>query len=380
MKKKLVISAIALVIIFVLAYRFSNKSAITVQPPVKAPQDVTVQAVKDSIDLKQTLDYPATVVGDQEIIVTATAAGTASAVPFNLGDRVFTGALLTRIDDTGNVLNTNYKDFQSSQIQESHLSKEQAEEALSGAEKNYKDLKKAYSDQNNDPTLTKTVSKAQVDAAKNQIDIAELQLKSATVGLKGTLDNHLVTSPISGFVTEKFVSAGDSISIGQKVAAVSVTKNIKLQFFVSADHLANFSLGTEIKAIGNNGNIFPMLVRNISPVADPATKRFLIEAFPKTPTATPVLASGTLTTVSLDIVSHPSASGDLILPLSAVTIGQNESYLFINDNGHAKKIFVTIGAVNGESAEIKTSLPSDAEIILNGSKLVSDGLAISIQK
>jgi len=373
MKKKLVFSALALAIIFIFAYRFTKKTPPTSETTTKTPRNVTVQKAADSSSVQETLSYPAIVAGDQEISVTAAAGGTAVSVPFNLGDYVYTGSLLTRIDNVGNRADTEYRDFQSASLQTSKLSKDQAEESLRAAKQYYKDLKKAYDDGSG------SVTKAQVNAADKQINITELQLESARVTLRSLIDNHLITSPISGYVTEKDISTGDSVSTGQKIATISATKKIKFRFFVDADNLANFKAGTKIDIVGNDGQKMTAIVKNVSPVADPDTKRFLVEAYPEN-SSTSVLASGTLATATLTVAKKPQTEGDLILPLSAITVGQNESHIFVVYDGQAKAISVTVVSIVGENAEIKADIPSDAQIILSGAKLVQDGSTVNVQK
>ncbi|MDR3582886.1 MAG: efflux RND transporter periplasmic adaptor subunit [Candidatus Pacebacteria bacterium] len=379
MKKKIIASAVGLILIFFLVYRFSKKAPTETQSQSRAPLDITFQTAANSHDFKETLTYPATVASDQEITVTAKAAGNASEVPFSLGDQVSAGSLLARIDDTGNTLGQGYEDFQSSQVQETQFSKEQAAEQLSLDKKNYKDLKKAYDQEQNNSTLAKTVSKAQVDAAQKQIDIDNLKLSGLRVSLKSTLDDHIITSPIAGFIIGKSVSVGDSVNVGQTLATISQTKNVKLQFFVDPDHLAEFPQGQIVSVVSDGGQNITASVKNISPVADPATKRFLLEAYPQSQIPVgPLLAPGTLATVTLETTRHPSVSGDFLLPLSAITVGQNNSYLFIDSDGKAKKIDAAIVSVEGEAAEIKADIPSNAKIILNGSRLVQDGDPVNI--
>ena len=375
-KKKITLAFIALAAVFILANRLSKKQ----QPPSQATSptvfDVTTQSAQDSATLTQTIQYPATIVGDQEIKVTAKSTGNASLVPFNLGDRVNVGSLLVRIDDTGNTLGIGGDGLQSSQVQQSGLSVDQAAEALSLAKKTYHDLKQTFDDQKNSPA--QTVTKIQVDSAKKQVDIAETQYESTKIGFKSTLDNHLVTSPIAGLITNKSVSTGDSVSMGQPLFTVSKTTNVKIQFYVDQDQRDAITKGLAVNVNDNNGNTLVALVRNISPAADPITKRFLIEAFPKQ--QSPSLLSGTLTTVSFPVVKKPQHDGDLILPLSTITIGQNESYIFITDNGIAKKVSASVDAVDGETAEVNAAVAKDAQIIMNGSKLVQDGANINITK
>jgi membrane fusion protein (multidrug efflux system) len=378
-KKKIIGSILAVIAIFAMTAKFSQHKPVMVEEKPTPPQSVSVQSAFESKTLVTEVSYPATVIGDQEINVTAKSAGTVSVATHGLGDKVSIGTLLARIDDTGNVLPPAYKDFQSAQVQQSQLSTEQAQESLAMAQKNYKNLKKAYDDQKNDSSLAKTVSKAQVDNAKGQIDIAELQLTSTKISLKSTLDNHLVTSPITGIVTRRAVAVGDSVSVGQLIATISKSSNIKIQFYVDQNQRNALESGQEISALGADGNLLPLKISGIAVAADQITKRFLIEAFPSNSSGTPLLA-GTILTVMLKNDLTPRNSDNLILPLSAINVGQNESSIFIADNGRAKKVPVTIASVTGETAEVSATLSPTTLIITDGSKLVHDGEAISINQ
>jgi len=372
--KKLLLAAIFLVVVFALASQLSKKQPVEAPPASNAPQLVSVQSAADSATLKQSIQYPAVVAGEDEITVTAKSAGNAAVVNFELGSKIALGALLVKIDDTGNNLNVGDKGFRSSDVQQSTLSKQQAQETLEKDKKFYKNLKKVYDQEKKNATLVKTVTKAQVDAANEQIDIDQIALDSTKVGLKGTLDDHLVTSPITGTITSKFVDVGDSISAGQELAMISKTALTKVQFFVAKEELSNFQAGTKV-IITEDSKDIPAVVIRLAPQADPTTKRFLVEA---KPTSGETLVIGTVISVSFEAVRSASTEGGLLLPLSAITVGQNENYIFLAENNVAKKTDVTISNVQGEFAEVKADIPADAKIIINGSKLLSDGAQIQI--
>ena len=354
MKKKLIIAAVILVAIFALVIRFSKKQVATNQPTAKEALSVTTQSAIDSVSLKQTLEYPAITAGDQQITLSANVSGTITELNFDLGDKVSQGKQLIIIDEVGNNSGIGENNLKSYNVQALELSVESAEEK-------YKSAKRTYED---DKTY----------ANKKAKEVAEIDLETAKVNLSGALNNRLVVSPISGTITQRLVSEGDSVSIGQKIATISKTALTKVQFFADKEELPNFEIGTKV-SINEDGNDFPGIVTRISPVADAITKRFLIEA---KPTGKNPLLIGSVINVSLGITRIPSVSGNLILPLSAITIGQNESYIFIVDNGHAKKVNIEIVKVQGEFAEIKTDISANAEIIINGSKLVQDGEEIKV--
>lgn len=390
MKRKyitLFIAIIAVATVFFVAYRFSKKPVVTQEEKPKQPIDVTVQSVGASNSLTQKIEYPATIVGDQEVKVTAKSSGTAQEVNYELGQRVSANATLVRIDDTGNNLEVGDEGFRNADVQQAELSVEQYEEQLKTARKTRNKLNSAYQTQKKNPSLTKTVSKAQLIAAEGQVEVAEVQLENAKVALKGGLDDHEITSPISGYIVKKSIAVGDSITAGQELYTISKTSNVKIQFFVNQDQLSSVAEGMEINVKDNDGNSFSATVRNISPDADATTKRFLVEArpndhgvgqaFPEEQSINE-LFSGSIVTVSFSVTKKPQYPGDLILPLTAITIGQNESYIFLAENGKAKKVTLAVSNVQGDTAEVKADVPPNAAIIINGSKLVQDGGEIKI--
>ncbi len=375
MKKKIAIAAAVLAVIFAAANLLSKKQPVEAQPAEKASLGVTVQSVSDSASLKQTVEYPAVVAGEQEATITAKSAGNVSSVNFDLGSRVGVGSLLVKIDNTGNNLGFGDQGFRSSEVQQSQLSVKQAEEQVDVAKKNRDSLQTLYDAQKKNPSAAQTITKAQIKAAKEQVDIAKIQLENAKIGLRGTLDDHLVTSPIQGFITKKSVDVGDSVSVGQELATISKTSLTKVQFFVAKEELSNFQPGGTV-TITEDGKSMPGTVARIAPEADPTTKRFLVEA---KPTPGESLLIGSVISVSTEIVRGVSETGNIILPLSAITVGQNESFVFIVDNGQAKKVPVTVVRVQGEFAEVKSQLGGQEQIVIGGSKLLSDGDPVTVQ-
>lgn len=355
MKKKIIIAAVVLAAIFALVLCFSKRQTTTNQPAPKEALIVSIQSAKDSTSLTQTLEYPAITAGDQQITLSANVSGTITSLGFDLGDKVFQGKQLVVIDEVGNNSGSGENGLKSYNVQALELSVESAQEK-------YKSAKRTYED---DKTY----------ANKKAKEVAEIDLETAKVNLNGALNNRLVVSPISGTITQRLVSEGDSVSIGQKIATISKTALTKVQFFADKEELPNFKIGTKIN-INEDGTVIPGSITRISPIADAITKRFLIEA---KPTGKNPLIIGSVINISLEMTKTPTASGNLILPLSAIIISQNESYIFIIDNEHAKKIIVEIVKVQGEYAEVKTNISTDAQIIINGSKLVQDGEEVSVK-
>jgi len=339
-----------------LAYLQNNKiEAQETSRQSQAPMAVAVQSVEESRNLDSRLRYPGVVIGDQEVKIAAATSGIAVGVNFDLGDAVLAGKQLVRIDDQGSSLSSGEKGFKSSQVQQAELSLEQAEESLKLAKKNYK--------------------KDKTSGNKSAREIAEIQVENAELALEAAINSRQITAPISGVVTSRQVSAGDAVTLGQVLATISKTNLSKVQFFVDQNELPNFSLKSTVTINDGQKDIAALIV-NISPQADSITKRFLIEAMP---TGKEKLLIGTVVSVSANVRQSAMRPDALILPLSAVTIGQNESYIFLIENEAAKKSAVDILSVSGETVQVRTDIPEESQIIVEGNKLLKDGDKVEIK-
>ncbi|MFA5155545.1 MAG: efflux RND transporter periplasmic adaptor subunit [Patescibacteria group bacterium] len=217
---------------------------------------------------------------------------------------------------------------------------------------------------------------AQISAARTQLESTQLQYNNAVVALQSLYDAHSVIAPLDGTITKVFIADGQAVSAGQPIATVSQIKNLKVQFYVEAENLSEIKAGLPVQVADNNSQNYNGVIAAVSPQADSVSKRFLAEVKVADPAG---LLLGTVVTVNLDITRQAGRSGLVILPLSSVTVGQNGSSIFINDNGRAKKITVTVQEVIGELAQVQVDLPSDALIITDGNRLLTDGEAISVK-
>ena len=352
----------------------SRKKNIQPSEVVRPAIPVTTQSVSQSTSFIKTTTLPATVVGESEVSVTAKTSGTVTSLTFDFAKYVNQGSTLAVIDDSGVNLAVGSDGLRSSSVQMQDLAVEQAKQALDLAKKNYRNLKDLYDAEQKNQTVVQGVTKVQVDSAKKQIDIAQIQYRSAQTSAKGSIDAHLVISPLSGYVTNKYVSIGDSVAQGQKIATISRTNRFKIQFYVNQEDLAALTMGQSISL--NNG-VAQASIKNIGISADPTTKRFLIEALLERPSGAQDIQLGTIVDVSYETIIKPQRSDLIILPLSAITISQNESFVMVAEGDTARKHPVTVEHIDGEIAQVKTNLSPDQLIITGGNKLLTNGSTIN---
>lgn len=354
-KKKIIASIfIVAAVAALVAWRQGGESQAGLAAEKKAVA-VEVEKVANLNETYSRIKYPAIVAGDQEAEILAGTGGTATAVNFRLGDRVAKGKLLVRIDDQAGALGQGGQGFVSGQIQQLENAFEQADETYDQAKWDYE--------------------KDDTEANKTAKNIAKLRKENARIALDAAIDSRSIKAPITGTVVSKNISAGDSVAAGQVLAVLSEPSKIKIRFYVGQDGLADLKLGGAV-AVDNGEKEVQAKITNISIQAEEATGRFLIEA---APSGSDVLRIGTVVDVLVDARRGSGSDDAIVLPLDALTVGQNGTYLFVAENGQAKGYPAEIVKIFGENARVRAELAPENLVVVQGSKLLQEGDKLEIK-
>jgi membrane fusion protein (multidrug efflux system) len=353
MKKPLIIGLV--ILIPVTGYlSFSHKSS---DAPEDVPTEaravpVTTETVGSRKEVHETISFTGTITTEGVADIIARATGTVVASAPTIGNHVSEGTVLATIDDrSGN--GESYLGFRSRDIREAGLSVERAK-------KTYKEAKRDDDRKNTHDT----------ELAK---DLAKTDLASAESALQTAIDARTVRSPLSGIVTKKDRAVGDTVTVGSPLFTVerSGAKRIA-RFFVSENERMLLRQGMSIRISTGDKGISDGKLLRIAPAADTDSGRFLAEA-----ELSGTAASGTNVSVALDVV-RVAGSGNILLPLSAVTFGHDTGTIFIEEDNRAKRMPVSIVRIEGEIAEVSTDLGTDTCVIIENAKRVRDGSPIAV--
>ncbi len=354
------IIGIGIIAVIAAGVAFLRKPAVTIQQ-AEAPKPIAVgtRSVADSRSATLNLSFPGTVSTEGIATISAKTAGIVSST-VRLGQQVGVGTVLARIDDpSGSVVSTS--GFRNADVRAAEL-------AVERADLSYTDSKRV--DRN-----------ASSNASELGKELARKNLESAQAALTALLDLHTVKSPISGTVTESSVATGDSVNAGTALFTVKNGSSARsVTFYVSESERALLVPGQKVTVLRSAGDAEPIegALRQVSSVADPASRRFLAEAtLPEKTTVSP----GTSVSVSTDAKLVSSATDQIFLPLSAVAVESSGTFaIFQNVDGIAKRVEVRIVRIEGEIALVSSDLQNDAEIIIENAKRVKDGDSIDATK
>lgn len=184
------------------------------------------------------------------------------------------------------------------------------------------------------------------------------QAEAGVATLSAQLEKTIIRSPISGKVASLPVRIGELISPGQLVSSIVNTNSLQVKTFVSEADLSIVREGDE--ALVNNlvsGRVF-----RVAPSVDPQTKKVSVDIIITDEHQT-TLVVGQTVDVTIKAQKLQATQNSYLVPLSAVRISSNGSYLFEVVDNRVKEMPVQTGDLMGESVVVFGSLSPSTEII-----------------
>lgn len=299
-------------------------------------------------DISRTLDYTANLQADEQVFYAPASTGRIGKIYVEVGDRIKKGQLLVEMDRT-----------------QLH----QAEVQLKNLETEYNRAKMLNE--------TQSISKQAYDAAVTQYEVA----KSNVDFLK---ENTQMLAPFDGIVTGKFFENGElytGVATGgaTKPSIVSIEKINPLKAYVnlSEQYFLAVKKGTKVELKSNifPDRVFEGTVNIVYPTIDPSSRTFTVEV--KIPNADEALRPGMYGTINFFIGNTETVVAPAIAVLKLQ--GSNNRYVFLNKDGKAKRVDVTLGKRFEDKVElISNEIQEGDELIVVGQGRVVDGSPITI--
>jgi HlyD family secretion protein len=213
------------------------------------------------------------------------------------------------------------------------------------------------------PQSTQVVS-AQADQAKAQADLAKSQL-----------DNAVVRSPSDGVVFMRNVEPGELVGNSTIAFVVIDSRSVLAEADVPDTVVGTVTRGQKIDAVIPTLGTDPLegIVDSISPAADPRTGLYAVKIKFANPTGG--IKAGMLARVRFPV---KTAAGVLAVPNSAVFTDAGSEYVFIAENGVARKRQVEIGMADASDTEITQGVSEGDFAVVDGQSFLNDGDRIAI--
>ncbi len=330
--------------------------------------------------------------------VVAKTSGKVAGIPVDIGSEVAEGSLLISLDaaDLAALVDLNAAQLDRARNSDLPAQKNQAEYNLANAEAAFITTEADF--QRNKQLLDSNViskqqyeqseraylqARASYESAQNALDILvgatipetirqyEAQLKKAQADYANTI----ISAPISGVVTARYVNPGELASPTQTAVTLVNLDTVVVQANVNEDQVNKMSVGQELKVkVGSVQNEpFTGTVTNIALAANPSSKAYPVKIQIQNPRH--ILKPGMFAEVFLNINDEEG----IIVPSEALVKDGEKDYVCVIDNGRVARREVTAGHTDGKSVIVRSGLKEGEEVAITGTDTLKDGMIVSVQ-
>ena len=311
------------------------------QQEEKQPENVQVLKLEQH-EINRNADYSTTLSGYEEVNISPSVSGNIEHIYVEPGTVVAAGTLIVRMDQT---------QLNAAKVQLNTLGVELARtEAL---------LKSG------------NIAQSVYDQLKAQHDVS-------TENVAFLQKNTFVKAPFSGVIAAKNYEDGEMYSPQIPILKISQLSRLKALVNIPESYFPVIKQGMLLEILSDiyPGEIFKGRIEIVYPTIDPSSHTFTVKI--DIPNANRKLRPGMFarTTLSLGKVNA------IVAPYQAVLKqqGSNERYVFVNRNGEAKRITVTLGQRFDDQIEIiSPEIKENDELVVVGQARLVDGAKLSIK-
>ena len=311
-----------------------NKTVATVR------EELVETTVLHPEEVMRTIAVSTTLEGYQTMSVAPSVTGRIEHIYVDVGSRVANGATLVRMDQQQ--YNTTRLTFANLALELSRM------EAL---------------------VATGAVSQQTYDQTKLSYDQTEESLKFLEA-------NTFVRAPFSGVISAKNYEDGELYS-GQPILVLTQVSTLKALVAVPETYYPMVKAGmkVDIRSDIYPDTVFPATIEIVYPTIDPATHTFNVKV--RIPNGGERLRPGMYVHSSLEM-GHSTA---LLIPYQSVQklTGANDRYIYLNDGGVARRVFVQMGQRFDDRVEvISDEIREGAEVVTTGAEKLVDGCRLNV--
>ena len=198
---------------------------------------------------------------------------------------------------------------------------------------------------------------------------ANLQsVQKQVAALKQQADLYRIVSPISGTVDQMDLKLGQAAAPGATAIRILNTDYLKVKANVPESYADRIHQGDLVKVVIPDAN--DSLTAKITFAAraiDAASRSFAIEIqLPGSSKLKPNM------TAVLKIADYSKKDG-LVVPINAIQKSESGDFVFVDENGIAKKKIIVQGATYAGKAEIKSGLQPGDKLVTDGASEIEEG-------
>mgnify|MGYP001764985744 CR=1 FL=1 len=214
------------------------------------------------------------------------------------------------------------------------------------------------------------ISQAELDRRKAALDAAEARYAQAAASSRvsgNQAEYTTLRAPHDAVVAGLDAEVGQVVSAGQSVVRLARTGEKEVAIGVPETQLALVQPGKEVRVRLWSGGESAGRVREIAPVADPATRTYPARVSLVDP------PPGTALGMTATVVLRSPVQQALLIPLQAVLLEGATPQVWIYEGGTVRRQPVQVGGVAGNELVVTQGLKPGDNVVTAGVHLLKDG-------
>ncbi len=213
-------------------------------------------------------------------------------------------------------------------------------------------------------------------ATQQQYDQLLAQYNSTKEQLEFLQINTYVKAPFNGVISAKNYEDGELYS-GQPILVLTQIDKLKALVAIPETYFPLFKAGMKLSLTSEiyPDQVFPATVEVVYPTIDATSHTFQVKIV--IPNGKNLLRPGMYVTTTIGL----GKANTIVAPYQAVEklVGANDRYVFINENGRAKRVGVTLGQRFDQEIEIiAPEIVPGVEMVTTGQHKLVDGVKLNV--
>ena len=214
--------------------------------------------------------------------------------------------------------------------------------------------------------------------SQQQYDQVELQYNQTKENLDFLQQNTYVKAPFAGVISAKNYEDGELYG-GQPILVLTQINKLKALVSVPEAYFPRIKAGMKLDVTSEiyPDKVFPATVEVVYPTVNAQTHTFDIKVV--IPNSAELLRPGMYVTTTIGLGNEQA----IVVPYQSVEklVGANDRYVFINNNGRAKRVSVELGQRFDQDVEIiSPEIKEGVELVTKGQHKLVDGAKIEVVK
>ena len=215
-------------------------------------------------------------------------------------------------------------------------------------------------------------------ATQQQYDQMTAQFNSTKEQLDFLHANTYVKAPFSGVISAKNYEDGE-LYAGQPILVLTQIDKLKALVAIPETYFPRFKEGMKLTLTSEiyPDQVFPATVEVVYPTIDASSHTFQVKVV--IPNGKNLLRPGMYVTTTIGL----GKANVITAPYQAVEklVGANDRYVFLNENGRAKRVAVELGQRFDQEIEIiAPEIVPGVEVVTTGQHKLVDGIKVNIVK